>query len=52
MPVFLPSDRLIYQVAGRMLLRPDMAGHYTVTVTIATASVTIGTNLARDAPPT
>ena len=45
MPLFLPSDRLIYQVAGRMLLRPDMAGLYTVTVTIATATVTIGTNL-------
>ena len=26
MPVFLPSDKLLYQVAGRMVLRPDVAG--------------------------
>ena len=25
MPVFLPSDRSVYQVAGRMVLRPDIA---------------------------
>ena len=28
MPVFLPSDVFIYQVAGRALLRPDVAGQY------------------------
>ncbi len=38
MPVFLPSDRFIYQVAGRTVLRPDMAGLYTVTATIATST--------------
>src|SRR5579884_1327480 len=27
-PVFEPSDRLIFQVAGRKLLRPDVAGPY------------------------
>jgi len=48
-PVYEPSDRLIYQVAGgaagRMVLRPDMANlpagvqdQYTVTATITTAS--------------
>lgn len=37
-PVYEPSDRLIYQVAGRTLLRPDIAGIYTVTATIATAA--------------
>lgn len=34
MPVFLPSDRFLYQVAGRTLLRPDLAGEYTVSATI------------------
>ncbi len=37
-PVFEPSDRLIYQVAGRSLLRPDVPGSYVVTATIATAA--------------
>ncbi|MDE3067653.1 MAG: hypothetical protein KGJ60_08890 [Verrucomicrobiota bacterium] len=37
-PVFGPSDQLVYQVAGRTLLRPDLAGQYTVTLTIATAN--------------
>jgi len=36
-PVFLPSDRLVYQVAGRKLLRPDVAGIYNVSATITTA---------------
>jgi len=31
-----PSDRLIYQVAGRKLLRPDAAGIYNVTATVTT----------------
>jgi hypothetical protein len=39
-PVFLPSDKLLYQVAGRMLLRPDVTGPYTVTATIATTNGT------------
>ncbi len=37
-PVYEPSDRLIYQVAGRMLFRPDLAGTYTMTASIVTAS--------------
>jgi hypothetical protein len=36
MPVFEPSDRLVTQVAGRALLRPDVPGEYVVTATIAT----------------
>ena len=35
-PPYEPSDRLIYQVAGRKLLRADVAGVYTVTATITT----------------
>ena len=38
MPVFLPSDRLVYQVASRVLLRPDVAGQYTLTAAIATTN--------------
>src|ERR1035441_4159482 len=40
-PVYDPSDRTLYQVApvnGRMLLRPDLVGQYTVVVTIVSAS--------------
>ncbi|HLZ53103.1 MAG TPA: hypothetical protein VKS19_01375, partial [Verrucomicrobiae bacterium] len=42
-PVYEPSDRLVYQVAGRMLLRPDVAGfttndQYKVTATLYTAN--------------
>jgi len=36
-PVFLPSDRLVYQVAGRQLFRADVAGIYNFSVTITTA---------------
>jgi hypothetical protein len=36
--IYEPSDRLILQVAGRKLLRPDVAGQYKVTATVATAS--------------
>ena len=42
-PVFLPSDRLIYQVSpvsGRMVLRPDIAGDYTVKAVVASTSGT------------
>ena len=37
-PVAEPADRLIYQVAGRQMLRPDVHGQY-----IVTAVVTAGT---------
>ncbi len=36
-PVFEPADQLVYQVAGRTLLRPDAAGQYTILATVATA---------------
>jgi hypothetical protein len=51
-PIYEPSDRLIYQVAGRTLLRPDIAGspitaeHYTVVATITTTTGT--TNVAQN----
>ena len=50
-PIYEPSDRLVYYVAGRTLLRPDMAGspiqaeHYTVVATITTTTGT--TNLTQ-----
>lgn len=37
-PVFEPSDQLVYQVAGRTVLRPDLTGQYTVLATITTAN--------------
>jgi len=42
-PVYEPADRLFYKVAGRMLLRPDVAGYttndvYKVTATVYTAN--------------
>ena len=36
-PVFLPSDRSVYQVAARKLFRPDVAGVYNFSATIFTA---------------
>ncbi len=36
-PVFLPSDRLIYQVAARKLLRADVSGIYNINATITTS---------------
>ncbi len=42
-PVFLPSDRLTYQVAGRKLLRPDVAGIYNINATITTAGSGVAT---------
>ncbi|MGA2749019.1 MAG: hypothetical protein ABSG59_09610 [Verrucomicrobiota bacterium] len=36
--VYEPADQLVYQVAGRALLRPDVPGQYTVTATIGTFS--------------
>jgi len=40
---FEPSDRLVSQVASRKLLKPDVAGQYTVTATINTTSSGIAT---------
>jgi len=37
-PLYSPSDQLVYQVAARTLLRPDLAGQYTVGATIATTT--------------
>ncbi len=37
-PVAEPSDRLVYQVAGRQLLRPDIHGAYVVTATVTAGS--------------
>lgn len=37
-PIYEPSDKLVSQVAGRQLLRPDIIGQYTVTATITTAT--------------
>ena len=36
-PIYEPSSRLVSQVAGRTLLRPDIVGQYTVTLSISTA---------------
>ena len=36
-PVYDPADRLVYQVAGRTLFRPDVRGQYTVVATIVTS---------------
>jgi len=35
-PVYDPADRLVYQVAGRTLFRPDVVGQYTIVATIVT----------------
>jgi hypothetical protein len=37
-PVYEPSDRLVYQIAGRAMLRPDVTGPYAVSATITTHS--------------
>ena len=37
-PVYDVSDRLIYQVAGRKLFRPDVHGQYTVIMTVNTST--------------
>ena len=36
MGIYEPADQLLYQVAGRALLRPDVAGQYTVSAAIGT----------------
>ena len=38
LPVFEPSDRLIYQVAGRAMIRPDVTGVYEVSGVVTTHS--------------
>jgi hypothetical protein len=42
-PIFEPSDRAIYQVADRQLLRPDVAGIYNVTATVTTVGSGVAT---------
>jgi len=37
-PIYEPGDRPAFQVAGRMLLRTDVTGQYTVVATITTAT--------------
>jgi len=41
--VFLPSDQAIYQVAGRKLLRPDVAGVYNISATVTTSGSGVAT---------
>lgn len=41
LPVYEPSDRLLYQVLNRVILVPDIAGQYYV---VATIVATVGTN--------
>jgi hypothetical protein len=56
-PIYSMKDRTISQIAGRMMLRPDVVGQYTVLATIAatgsgstnvTQIVTAGTYLGND----
>ena len=42
-PVYLPSDRLIYQVAARKLFRPDVSGIYNISATITTSGSGVAT---------
>jgi hypothetical protein len=47
-PIYEPADRLVYQVAGRTLLRPDLVGQYTVVATIVTTNSTpLVTNVSK-----
>jgi len=41
--IYEPSDRLIYQVAARKLLRPDVAGIYNISATITTVGSGVAT---------
>jgi hypothetical protein len=43
LPVYEPSERATYQVAGRAFLRPDVGGAYVVQATIATKNNGIAT---------
>ena len=42
-PAYPPSDALTYQIAGRKLLRPDIAGIYNISATITTAGSGVAT---------
>jgi len=42
-PTFEPADRVVFQVAGRKLLVPDVAGVYNVSATITTAGSGVAT---------
>lgn len=46
-PTYKAADKLTLQVAGRKMLRPDVAGQYTVNVSIVTAGGTGSTNLTK-----
>lgn len=46
-PVYKPADQLTLQVASRALLRPDVAGQYTVVATIATGGGSGTTNIVK-----
>ena len=37
-PILEPSDRMVYQVAGRQMLKPDVRGEYVVTATVTAGS--------------
>jgi hypothetical protein len=37
-PIFSPGDREVYRVASRTLLRPDVAGKYSVVATVTTTT--------------
>ena len=37
-PIYEPSDRLVYMLAARAYLRPDLAGQYTIIATITSAA--------------
>ena len=39
-PIYRPADALVYRVASRTMLRPDVRGQYTVSATITTTSGT------------
>jgi hypothetical protein len=45
-PVYEPSDQLVFKVAGRTLLRPDVEGKYIVVATVTTPDGT--TNLTQE----
>jgi len=47
-PVFKPADQLTLQVASRMMLRPDVAGQYTVVATVTTGGGSGTTNIVKN----
>ena len=42
-PAYPPSDALVYQIAGRKLFRPDIAGIYNFSATVTTAGSGVAT---------